>query len=291
MGPFSMQQAIRIACFFIVLGGLSAAPNRVRPPSKFLQFTPPDQAEGKRILQEFRQRGLGNVFFRFELQFLPRRGEEKMRPGQLWLGRTPAGPAYRVELPASGGQPEARFLIHGGRNPLAWRWESGGALVGAPLGVADLFLPIGDTDLTVFDLQMPYLYWDDFVYEGLAKYKGRVAEVFLLYPPEGWSSARPELTGVRIYLDSQFYAMVKAESLGPDAAINSTLSVADFKKVDDHWVAKAIELRNEKTRHRSRLVMTAAAAVEDWPREVFAEGNLAGSVALPAEAQLRSLAP
>ena len=65
---------------------------------------------------------------------------------------------------------------------------------------------------------MSFLYWTDFVYEGVARVRGRPAHSFLLYPPADVAAARPELTGVRVLLDTQFQQLVQAEQLGAKGA-------------------------------------------------------------------------
>ena len=73
---------------------------------------------------------------------------------------------------------------------------------------AEMFQPIAATELTAFDLQMPFLEWPDAVYEGLTKLRGRPAHQFIVYPPREVAEARPELSGVRFHLDAQFNGLV-----------------------------------------------------------------------------------
>src|ERR1019366_8350061 len=106
------------------------------------------------------------------------------------------------------------WLIQSGSQPASWLQnpnQPGPRL----LTPAESLTPISGTDLTLFDLQMPFLYWDDFAYEGIAKVRSRPAYSFLLYPPADLAAARPELGAVRVVLDTQFHALVQAEMLDP----------------------------------------------------------------------------
>ena len=97
---------------------------------------------------------------------LPRRGDEHVVQGRLWGGRNDRGPVSRVIL-QPGEAKERRLLVQNGPESAVWLWPGPGGQV-ATLGSAALFTPLADTDLTAFDLQMPFLYWSDFVFEGLA---------------------------------------------------------------------------------------------------------------------------
>ncbi len=268
----------------LAAGGLTtpvwAQPGGNRPPPSFLQTGKPDQEEGRRILEEFRRQGIpGDYYLAFELRVLPRRGDERVLRGSLWGSRNPDGPISRVEVqPDQAGAPALRLLAQGGAKPALW--ETSGAAV-EPRGVAGLFAPVAGTDLTAFDLQMPFLYWPDFVYEGLARMHGRPAHQFLLYPPADVAAQHPELTGVRVYLDTQYVALVQAELIGAGGKALKVVNLLDLKKVGDQWLPKAIDLRDETTRNKTRFVVTAAALNQQFPPAYFAPADLTAPVAVP----------
>jgi hypothetical protein len=253
-----------------------------RPPPDFVQLRPPDQAEGARILKAFRGLSIaGEYYLEFELQVRPRRGNEQVFKGRLWGGRNAAGPITRVVLQGADGTVR-RLLIQNGPAPKVWQWQSGQARVTAGT-LAGLFKPLlPETDLTLFDLQMPYLYWNDFVFEGVSKIRGRPAHSFLLYPPDDIAARYPELHGVRVELDTQFHALVQSELIGPDNVPCKSLSVLDLKQVGDQWMVKTIDLRNEATRNKTRFEVTQAALNLDLSPEVFAPDTLDEVLAAPA---------
>ena len=255
---------------------LSAQEARYRPPPSYISGGKADQAEGAKILHDFRSAGIaGTYWLSFELRVMPRKGEERTISGQLLGTRNEFGPISRLTLPGSGGlATEQHWLIQSGPHPAASAW-SGATGVTAALTAADAFQPVAGTDLTLFDLQMPFLYWPEFVYEGVAKVRGRPAHSFVLYPPADLTTARPELTGVRVLLDTQFQALVQAELLGAKGATEKTITILDLKKLGEQWMVKSIDLRNSLTRDKTRFTVNAAALNLALPPETFTPGALA----------------
>lgn len=253
-----------------------AQTQRFRPSPSYVSGGKANQAEGGALLESFRHQGIaGTYWLAFELRVMPRRGAERTVAGQLLGTRGAAGPVTRLTFPGRGGAAtEQRWLIQSGAQPAAWAWQAGAAEA-RELTAADLFLPIGETDLTLFDLQMPFLYWTDFVYEGLAKIRGRPAHSFVLYPPAELAAQRPQLTGVRVALDTQFGAMVQAELLGEKGKADKTITILDLKKVGDQWLVREIDLRNAITRDKTRFIVKAAALNLQLPARAFAPEALA----------------
>jgi hypothetical protein len=197
---------------------------------------------------------------------MPHQGDERTVTGEIFGTRNDRGPVTRLDV---SGQ---HWLIQGGPQPVTWSRNDG--TVTHELAAADTLQPVADTDLTVFDLQMPFLYWTDFVYEGLARIRGRPAHSFVLYPPQDLVAARPGLTGVRILIDTQFEKLVQAEMLGAKGAVEKTIAILDLKKIGEQWVPKSFDLRNNLTRGKTRLTVTAAALDLDLPEGSFDAGQL-----------------
>ena len=238
-----------------------------RPPPSYLSVGKPDQAEGARILGEFHQAGIaGTYWLEFELRVMPREGAETTVTGQMLGTRNEQGPLTRLMI-GSG-----QWLIQTGLQPSTWLAEKGA--VPGPMAAAQTLDPVAGTDLTVFDLQMPFLYWTDFVYEGLARIRGRPAHSFVLYPPADMAVSRPGLTGVRVLLDTQFQALVQAELLGDKSAVEKTISILDLKKIGDRWIMKSVDFRNHLTRGKTRFTVTAAALDLVLPRKTFEPAGL-----------------
>lgn len=255
------------ALVLAALPGLGAQTARFRPSPSYVPGGKPDQAEGTRVLGQFRQAGIGGTYWlSFELRVMPRKGAERTLEGELFGTHGPQGPLTRLTLG------NERWLIQSGPQPAAWTAPGGKEARTAT--TAETLQPVAGTDLTLFDLQMPFLHWTDFVHEGLAKVRGRPAHQFLLYPPADFAAARPELSGVRIYIDTQFQALVQVEQLGPDGKVAKGMTLIDLKKVGEQWLVKSIDLRNHITRDKTRLTFKATALDLTLPENTFEPAQL-----------------
>ena len=258
--------------------GFAATPPAVRPAPKYLSPSP-DQAEGARILAGFRGSSLpGGHWLEFQLREMPRRGPERLLRGEMLGLAGPRGPRLRLQVTEQAERPATRwitYLLDNAPPARAWTYDNGWrgetARVVTP---DDLLRPVLGTDLTLFDLQMPFLHWTDFVYEGIANVRGRPAHAFLLHPPaeDAAAYARAAVSApaaVRVYLDTQFNAVTQAEWVGPDGKALKTVTVLDLKKLGETWVVKSIDLRNAATRGKTRFELTAAALDLALAPEVF----------------------
>jgi hypothetical protein len=212
-----------------------------------------------------------------------------MVPARLWTRRNDKGPIWRLELNPDDATAQQRLLVQNGPQSALWSWRPGMAV--GSLGLDALFEPLAGTDLTAFDLQMPFLYWNNFVFEGLARVRGRPAHVFLLYPPTEITARRPELTGVRVYLDTQFNALVQAEQIGVENRSLKSITILDLKKVDEQWIPKSIDVRDEVTRNKTRFAVTGAAIGLDLLPTLFEPATLADPILPPSAGRIRSVRP
>ena len=294
----SSRQASWLACL-VVFSGLTplqtwGQSKHYRPPARYVQFGQPDQAEGRKILETFRQQGIaGDYYLEFELRVMPRRGDTRVvSGGRFWGGRNEIGPVSRVELPAVEGASARRLLVQNG--PTSSVWIAGATATAALPGALDpsaLFTRLAGTDLTAFDLQMPFLYWSDFIFEGVAPVRGRPAHVFLVYPPADIVALKPELSGVRIFLDTQFGALVQAQQIGSEERVLKSTTVLDLKKVDDQWMVKTIDLRDETTRNKTQFIVTGAALGLDFSGALFDAAALGSTVTPPPPERIHRIAP
>lgn len=288
------RQATWIACLLCVMFAaplLRAQPRGHLPEAPYAQKTP-DQEEGRSILTEFRGKGIsGEFFLEFSLRVMPRRGDEVVIPGRMWGGRNSRGPLSRIAVkPAIAGHGgETRLLVQGGAAPQAWVWKQEQAGESRMLESGALFDRIADTDLTAFDLQMQFLYWDDFIFEGVKRLKSRPAHVFLLRPPPEIVARQPALKSMRVYLDTQFGALVQAEQLGEGERVLKVMTVVELKKIGDQWIVKSIDLRDETTRNKTRFQITGAALSQNFLPRVFEPGSLSETLQPPSGGSVISI--
>ncbi len=253
-----------------------------RPAPHYVSGNKADQEEGRKALAECRGMGIaGTYWLEFDLSVLPRKGEERTVRGQLFGTQNDQGPLSRVVIG------ENHWLIQSGSTPAAWVAE--GTKATHVMSPAESLQSVAGTDLTLFDLQMPFLYWDDFVYEGIAKVRGRPAYSLVLYPPAEFAAQRPDLTGVRVALDTQFHALVQAELLGAKGDATKTITVLDLKKIGEQWIPKSIDLRNHVSRDKTRFDVTATALNLQLSPDFFAPASLGAASELPADAKVERL--
>ncbi len=208
----------------------------------------------------------------------------------MWGARNERGPVARVILQPGEIGAERRLLIQNGPQSALWAWpgENGQVLT---LGATALFAALAGTDLTAFDLQMPFIYWNDFVFEGVAPVRGRPAHVFLLYPPADIAGQKPELSGVRVFIDTQFGALVQAQQIGDGNRTLKTITVLDLKKIDSQWIVKTIEVRDDGTRNKTQFEITGAALGLDFSGGLFDPAALPDAITPPFPARVRHLSP
>jgi hypothetical protein len=85
-----------------------------------------------------------------------------------------------------------------------------------------------------------------------------------------------------VYLDPQYHVLVKAEQLGEGERVLKSMRVVGLKKIGEQWIVKAVELRDEKTRDKTRFVVTAAALGRDFAGGVFEPGGLPLTLTAPS---------
>jgi hypothetical protein len=272
---------------FSASGGLARAANIPVKPPELSQAGKADPKEAAQILEQFRRSGIpGEYYLEFELHALPRRGEERVFQGRLWGGRNPQGAISRVELTDASNQ-KHRLLIQNGEQAAVWKFAQGKPV---RLTVAELFQPlIPGVEVTAFDVQMPFLYWPDATLEKIARMRGRPSNAFVFRAPESFTKAHGEVIAARAYLDTQFNALMQTELIGKNNRVVKTFSLLNFKNVDRQPLPKSADYRNEITRDKTRLVVTAAALNLKLGAGVFEPESLARDAQPPARDQIVSL--
>lgn len=275
-----------IGCAAGFLGSQSDAQSRFRPPPQYKQWGEPDQAKGLTILETFRSKAVPAPYF---LEFTLRtygKGRPDLRlEGRMYGGLNQNGPVSLLEVDDDTGPVEPiRYLIQNGPIPVVWRTGTESSEPQILLGEA-LSDPLYRTDVTPFDLQLPYLFWRDFVYEGLTRFRGRPTDVFILYPPDDERDLYPGISGVRLYLDSQFDAMMQAEILDEKMAVVKQINLLEIRKIDGAWMAKTIDVKmpdGTKTRFR----IAAARMNCSWDQSLFEPASLTGELPVIPEDDL-----
>lgn len=275
--------------FFVVLSlagavGVRAAPPSGAPPPPLAQYGKPDAAESARILDQFRHAGWFG-YVQFDLDSLPRRGDEVVYHGRLWGGRDAQGAVTRIEVQDAHGA-VSRFLLQNGEEPAVWRLADG--KVEKVTGAA-LFQPlIPGVQVTAFDLQMPYLYWPGAHVDSVARVRGRPTYVFVFQPPSAFAGQNPQLKSVRAYFDAQFDAPIEIQLADADRVVKTT-SLIDLKKVGEQWIPKSFDVRDDVTRDKTRFEVTAVALGLRFGAAEFAPASLAHPAPVPQAERIVSV--
>jgi len=271
-----------------------AQPARELPPGLPAGIDP---AEGAKRLEAFRQARLqGDFCLRFQLVHIPRRGDETTYDGVAWGTWNAQGPLTRFQLrlaAANAGDapdPEKRdagtweWLVQNGADPKIW--------VLAPGARAASELPPGSWHeplfpglvYTPFDLLMPFIFWAKFEYDGPARVGGRVADAYLMLPPDGTATGP-----VRVALNREFNALVRAEQLDAARQPARELDVLSFQNVQGQWLPKSLDLLNVTGRDKDRFAVTTAALNLQLAPALFDPEQLAVAAKLPPAAAWQPL--
>ena len=234
-----------------------------------------DLEEGRQRLEVFRNLWIeGDYSARFELRFIPRRGKPEIVNGTLWSSHLPEGPVTLLKI----GDETARefYLRNGPQGYISTR--SASAPHWARLPELDwLRETAGGGMVTPFDLMMPYIYWEDWEYDGVTRIRGRIAHSFFMVAPEDFRGGPEDLGGVMVYLDEAFNAMLKAEYLDQEGEKLKTFRLLDLKKVDGVWLPKTIDFMDEISRDKTRFRITDAAMGLEFFNHPLSRGELPAS--------------
>ena len=88
-----------------------------------------------------------------------------------------------------------------------------------------------DVPLAYFDLQMPFIYWNKWEVAGTRRVLGRLAYLYDMYPDAEAASFFPEIGRVRLALDADFKAMLRADYFDHSGELIKSLRVLSFKEV------------------------------------------------------------
>ena len=238
-----------------------------------------DAEEGAQRLAAFRRQRLeGDFCFEFELAHKPRQGRTIRYEGMMWGSWNEWGPITRFRVSPvrlkdgdfSNAWQELELIIQNGITPQAWiRRDNENDFVRIE-GEA-LFEPIMPGVLySTFDLQMPFLYWKDFTYEGPTLVGAtRVAQQFLMQPPATSASAQGGISGVRVGLDDTYNALWRIEVINAQSEVVSRFAVESFKKIQEQYIVKRITLKDYSSRDRTTFEVKTASVGISLNRDLF----------------------
>ena len=254
--------------FFCACVPLQAQRAGREQPSRFM--TRIDAEEGAKRLEAFRRQRLeGDFYFEFELEHKPRRARTVRYEGRMWGSWNDQGPITRFRVKSAASE-VVELIIQNGLSPQVWIRRSEERPFELVEGAA-LFEPILPGLLySPFDLQMPFVYWDEFTYEGPTLVGAtRIAQQFLMRPPEASASAARGIAGVRMGLDDTYNALWRIEVMGTNDEISSRFAVESFQKVQEQYIVKRITLTDYPSKDKTSFDVEAASVGMSLDREIF----------------------
>ena len=238
---------------------------------------PIDHEEGVQMLSTFRQMWVvGDFSLKYSIQFIPRRGKRQEVLGTLWGSSSQEGPISLIHLHTE--LEERQFFLKNGpyasvmkRQTQSGEWTKIQAL--------DWFQPIDETvTINPFDLMMPFVFWPDWEYIGVTKKGSRVAHAFLMKAPSQLTGNPLGLFGVIVYLDENFNALLRADYVNAEEDVIRSLRLLDLKKLDGVWLPKTVDVLDEITRNKTRLVIKEAAVNRNFSDNPLSRGLIPQSV-------------
>jgi hypothetical protein len=180
-------------------------------------------------------------------------------------------------------------LLQNGANARVWRLEQGQPV---EMDVQALMAPlVPGIEISAFDLQMPYLYWPGASVEKITRVLGRPAYAFIFPAPAAFKAQFAGIGAARAYLDTQFNVPTQTEVLGPTGQVTKSLALLSLQTVNRQTLPKSADYRNEVTRDKTRLQVTAVGLNLDLPDVLFRPANLAQTGVIPDPEQVVRMDP
>lgn len=247
--------------FTILLLSLCALPISLSAQNRDFGLKQLKSKEADAVLNAFRAYRLPSDYcLRFEIVHKPRKSDdETVYAGTMWGSYNDGGNILRLHI-GKAGTPESRqkrFLIQSGKNPVLWELNANG--VAEKVDAAGTQPFFADLIFTPFDLQTPFLFWENYKYDETRRYRARPVHFFHMFPPKSFEAVNPEIGSVRIGFDRVYNALVKAEVRDKDGETVKSFSLGSVRKIQGMYSFEELELRDEKTRDRDTLVVRAAA--------------------------------
>ncbi|MBP3302756.1 MAG: outer membrane lipoprotein-sorting protein [Opitutales bacterium] len=250
----------------------------------FRKLSPED---AKKVLSEFRAyRMAGDFCMKFEItHYLRKSDETETCTGTLYGTWEKGAPILRIEI--TNGNGEKSFLLIGGNAPELWTLDSEKRPVRMDKNSTEPFFE--NLIFTPFELQTPFVYWENAQYERTRRFRGRPVHFFKMTPPESFLSENSDVGFVRIGFDRVYNALVSAEVFDAAGKLKKTFSLSRVQKVQEQYTIRELELRDDKTRDKDEFVVTAAALNLRFPRSVFTPEGLAEAAPIVPAAYMEKL--
>lgn len=126
---------------------------------------------------------------------------------------------------------------------------SGSPLAEAPL--PDLYKPIRETDVSWMDLTLSFLWWKGGVVTGSEEIRGR--NCYIVNIPAPASERDGQYSRVVLWIDKKLRMLLQAEGYDSEDGLLRKLWIKSFKKIEDRWMIKDMEIESYPLVHRTKL--------------------------------------
>jgi len=213
--------------------------------------------------------------YRFKFTHYPKEGEATTHHGLL-SGPAPESTTQRVDFFSLREEtsPHLSFLLSRGlKKPQVWRWSL--EMQSPKILLAEDWLTpwLEGINHTPFDLLMPFLSWPN-EYEKSGRVCGRPAHLFIFNPPSGNPFSQTKLTSIRLAIDHVYPAPLRVQHMDGGILPARTFSLQSFKKVDEQWVVKTIDVKDRDSGSTTRFELEAVAHGIDLHESTFQGGQL-----------------
>jgi hypothetical protein len=266
-------------CFYITQAGFSQTAFPARGFSPILDVS---EAEEKlNVFRDFFFRNQRNPVFhqgylyQFEFTHYPQTGEPVTHFGLL-SGPSPESTTIRIDLTSGKGGTFAHtsFLLkRDSINSTLWKWNKEKELL-SDVSAVDWMLPwVKGINHSPFDLLMPFLNWP-YQYEKSGRVCGRPAHLYIFTPLPNSPFSQSSFSSVRLAIDDAYHAPLRIEHMDGGILPSRIFSLQSFKKVEDRWVVKTIDVKERDSKSKTRFELISAAHGLDLHEITFEKSGL-----------------
>jgi hypothetical protein len=165
----------------------------------------------------------------------------------LDLGRQPATAKY-VLRDAFGKDLEQMVVTRSAGQQPRFEYSAGSPPVPGPL--PDLFKPFQETDVSWIDLTLSFLWWPGGTTKKTETMRGQDCYVVEVPAPPGESG---HYAKVLLWIDEKQHMVLQAEGYDSQDRIVRRLFIKSFKKIDERWMIKDMDIQSLPSDHRTNL--------------------------------------
>ena len=168
-------------------------------------------------------------------------------------GKQPAVATYTVRDAFGSDLEQLTITREPGKEP-RFQYSAGSPL--QPRSLPDLYAPIQGSDISWMDLALSFLWWKGGAVARGDEVLGRPCHVVEVPAPTSGAQAGALYGRARLWVDKELNMLLQAEGVGTDGRVIRRLWVKSFKKIDDRWMIKDLEVQQFPSLHRTKLTIS-----------------------------------